>query len=53
MMLFWVICALLIVIAFAFVLPTALQRADKSQKTVADERKLANIAIYRDQLSEL
>ncbi len=53
MMLFWVICALLIVIAFAFVLPTALQREDKSQKSLADERKLANIAIYRDQLSEL
>ena len=53
MMLFWVICALLIIIAFAFVLPTALQRNAKSQRTVADERKLANIAIYRDQLSEL
>jgi cytochrome c-type biogenesis protein CcmH len=53
MMLFWFVCALLIVIAFAFVLPTALQRSDKSQRTVADERKLANIAIYRDQLSEL
>jgi cytochrome c-type biogenesis protein CcmH len=53
MMLFWVICAVLIIIAFAFVLPTALQRNDKSQRTVADERKLANIAIYRDQLSEL
>ena len=53
MMLFWVICALLIIIAFAFVLPTALQRNNKSQRTIADERKLANIAIYRDQLSEL
>jgi len=53
MMLFWVVCAVLIVIAFAFVLPTALQRDDKSQRAVADERKLANIAIYRDQLSEL
>lgn len=53
MILFWLVCALLIVIAFAFVLPTALQRNDKSQLAVADERKLANIAIYRDQLSEL
>lgn len=53
MILFWLICALFIVIAFAFVLPTALQRPDKSQRTIADERKLANIAIYRDQLSEL
>ncbi len=53
MILFWLVCALLIVIAFAFVLPTALQRNDKSQRAVANERKQANIAIYRDQLSEL
>jgi cytochrome c-type biogenesis protein CcmH len=53
MMLFWLICALLIMIAFAFVLPTALQRNDKARRAIADERKLANIAIYRDQLSEL
>jgi cytochrome c-type biogenesis protein CcmH len=53
MILFWFICALLIVIAFAFILPTALQRDDKSQRTTADERKRANIAIYRDQLTEL
>ena len=53
MILFWLICALLIVIAFAFILPAALQRDDKSQRTTADERKRANIAIYRDQLSEL
>jgi len=53
MILFWLICALFIVIAFAFVLPTALARPDKSQRATADERKLANIAIYRDQLSEL
>jgi cytochrome c-type biogenesis protein CcmH len=53
MMLFWFVCALLIVIALAFVLPTVLQRSDKSQHTIADERKLANIAIYRDQLLEL
>lgn len=53
MMLFWLVCAILIVIAFAFVLPTALQRDDKSRRAIADERKLANIAVYRDQLSEL
>ena len=53
MMLFWLVCAVLIVIAFAFVLPTALERAGKSERTIADETKLANIAIYRDQLSEL
>ena len=53
MILFWLVCALFIVIAFAFMLPTALQRSDKSQRKNDDERRLANIAIYRDQLSEL
>ena len=51
MILFWVICALFIVIALAFVLPPALQH---SEHVVSDnERKQANIAVYRDQLSEL
>jgi cytochrome c-type biogenesis protein CcmH len=53
MILFWLICALFIVIAFALVLPTALQRDDKSKRKTDDERKRANIAVYRDQLSEL
>lgn len=53
MILFWVICALLLVIALAFVLPPALQRSAKSEREIADERKQANIAVYRDQLSEL
>lgn len=53
MMLFWFICVVLIVIALAFILPTALQRNEKSQRAMADERKQANIAVYRDQLSEL
>ena len=53
MILFWVICAGLILIALAFVLPTVLQRADESDVAMEDERKQANIAIYRDQLSEL
>lgn len=52
-MLFWLICAVFIVIALAFVLPTALQRNEKSRRAVADERKQANIAVYRDQLLEL
>ena len=52
MILFWVICALLIVIALAFVLPPALQRSESN--VVSDnERKQANIEVYRDQLSEL
>ena len=53
MILFWVICALLLVIALAFVLPPVLQRSSESQRGIEDERKQANIAVYRDQLSEL
>jgi len=52
MILFWVICALMIVIALAFVLPPALQRSEENVVS-DDERKHANIAVYRDQLSEL
>jgi len=51
--LFWVICALLIVIALAFVLPPVLQRSDEPDFVSDDERKQANIEVYRDQLSEL
>ncbi len=53
MILFWVICALLIVIALAFVLPPVLQSSDDAEAALDEERKQANIAIYRDQLSEL
>jgi cytochrome c-type biogenesis protein CcmH len=54
MILFWIICAALIVIALAFLLPTLLQADDKQQKVTADlERKETNIAVYRDQLQEL
>jgi len=51
--LFWVICAGLLLIALAFVLPTVLQHSEESQREIEDERKQANIAVYRDQLSEL
>jgi cytochrome c-type biogenesis protein CcmH len=51
--LFWVLCAALILIALAFVLPPALQRSEESAAESGDARKQANIAIYRDQLSEL
>jgi cytochrome c-type biogenesis protein CcmH len=51
--LFWVICALLIVIALAFVLPPVLQRSDEAEDGSDEERKQANIEVYRDQLSEL
>ena len=53
MILFWVICALLIVIALAFVLPPALQRTQETNVKADDERREANVAVYRDQLSEL
>ena len=53
MILFWVICAALIMIALAFVLPPLLQRSEKKDLEIEDERKEANIAVYRDQLSEL
>ncbi len=53
MILFWVICAVLIVIALAFVLPPALQRSQGTNVKADDERRQANIAVYRDQLSEL
>jgi cytochrome c-type biogenesis protein CcmH len=51
--LFWVICAAFILIALVFVLPPALQRSVQSDRKVEDERRQANIAVYRDQLSEL
>jgi cytochrome c-type biogenesis protein CcmH len=53
MILFWLICAAFILIALAFVLPTTWQRSAKAQKEITGERKQANIAVYRDQLSEL
>ena len=53
MILFWVICALLIVIALAFVLPPALRRSQETKVKTDDERRQANIAVYRDQLLEL
>lgn len=53
MILFWLICAVFIVIALAFILPTALQKNENKGHEIADDRKQANIAVYRDQLSEL
>lgn len=53
MIVFWLICAALILIALAFILPPALQRSEESARKGDDERKLANIAVYQDQLAEL
>jgi cytochrome c-type biogenesis protein CcmH len=47
---FWLLCAVLIAIALAFLLPPLLQREEKTDNT---EVKEANIAVYRDQLREL
>jgi cytochrome c-type biogenesis protein CcmH len=53
MILFWLICAVLVVIALAFILPPLIQRSDTNKKADERERRETNIAIYRDQLSEL
>jgi cytochrome c-type biogenesis protein CcmH len=53
MIVFWVICAAFVLLALAFILPPALKRSEESQRENEEERKRANIAVYRDQLSEL
>ena len=50
MMTFWLIAAVFVAIALAFVLPTLLQR-DVTESNTGD--KEANVEVYRDQLSEL
>jgi cytochrome c-type biogenesis protein CcmH len=50
--LFWVICIAMLAIALLYVIPPALKAA-ASQATEETARRNANIAIYRDQLSEL
>ena len=52
MILFWLICGVMLVVALMFVLPPALA-ADRSRAKDENARRDANIAIYRDQLSEL
>jgi len=47
--LFWVICAIMVVIALAFVLPPLL--AADTSKPLDDQE--ANVSVYRDQLAEL
>lgn len=54
MILFWVICAGLLIIALAFILPPLFQSSPETHKGVTElERTEANIAVYRDQLQEL
>jgi cytochrome c-type biogenesis protein CcmH len=50
--LFWLICAAMLVVALLYVLPPAL-RSESSKAKNEDARREANIAIYRDQLTEL
>ena len=52
MILFWLICITMLAVALLYVLPPAF-RAAASQATEETARRNANIAIYRDQLSEL
>ena len=51
MIIFWLVCAIFVAIALAFVLPPLLQGS--CTKADASGQKEANIAVYRDQISEL
>lgn len=51
-MVFWFVCAVFIAIALAFILPPLLQRSN-TEENVNRGLKEANVAVYRDQLSEL
>lgn len=55
MIIFWLVCAIFVAIALAFVLPPLLQASPQTATGPEDEtsRKEANVDIYRDQLSEL
>ena len=46
----WLVFALLLVIALAFILPPLLQREERTSSTQVKE---ANVAVYRDQMREL
>lgn len=50
-MIFWLVCAVFVAIALAFVLPPLLPGAAKKASDAG--RKEANIAVYRDQIAEL
>ncbi|CAN5837658.1 hypothetical protein BH18ACI4_BH18ACI4_18800 [soil metagenome] len=51
MIIFWLVCAIFIAIALAFVLPPLMQNS--GIKTDSSDQKEANVAVYRDQISEL
>ena len=52
MILFWVICGAMLLVALFFVLPPVL-RSDAGTRKDDNARRDANIAVYRDQLKEL
>lgn len=49
MMSFWILAALLVVIALCYVLPSLLQRTEQAE----DESERANVSIYHNQFAEL
>jgi len=55
MIVFWLVCAVFVAIALAFVLPPLLQSSPQTSSGNDGEqaRKEANVDIYRDQISEL
>lgn len=55
MIIFWLICAIFVAIALAFVLPPLLQTSLQNSSGGDDEqrKKEANVDVYRDQISEL
>jgi cytochrome c-type biogenesis protein CcmH len=59
MIVFWLVCATFVAIALAFVIPPLLQRAGTKPESEANEARKtretreANVAVYRDQISEL
>jgi len=50
MLIFWIICALLVLLALWFVLPPFLQQGEETKK---DDRRAANLLVYQDQYQEL
>ena len=50
MLIFWIICALLVLLALWFVLPAFLQQGEE---TKTDDRRAANLLVYQDQYHEL
>lgn len=53
MITFWLVCAIFVGIALAFVLPPLLRRTDDPASERDSDSRETNIAVYRDQLAEL